>query len=748
MKRNIVQNNVEVNGDFGESGEFQVARSAEMFRLISDSLYSRPIEAIIRELSCNAADSHAEAGNESAPFDVKLPNRINDQFYIRDYGTGLTPEEIRKIYTVVFESNKTHSNDFTGCFGVGSKSPFSYTDKFLVESFKDGKKWIYAIYFNEDNIPSYTNMGEQETEEPNGIKVSFNVKRQDQHSFSSAASKVLRYFDPLPNIIGDSVTIKKPTVKFEAEDGSWRILERGNGERKAIMGNVSYDIDPNEVDLRGLRNFEIEFELGELEPAASREYLQYGDKTNTKESIQEKVDEIVESLKDEFDKKIDSASSYHEACALFQKHHGLISRYVNIKPSDIEWEGKKLTSTNFFKPNVDKSWQVSGDDCSLYRFTNNSKSEYRYYDRFHLWNVGASWNGSKITIPENIIIYADKSYGKYARVFDYIERNNCVPSNVSLFDGNIKDLKKLLEKLGKDEDDYVKVSEIDPLQKKVKKTSSGPTKKAKLDVLELSSNRKRRLRENWTTADPQTIEDEKCYYVVVSRFKWAFDDSNKCEKDPKELIDLINEFKIKGIELHKVIGVKKRSIKEAKKNPNWKPLEGDLKNFINYLVKYNDTIASKYDYIISLKNILSETIFDKLRRFEADKIFDDKIKNILVKYNQSKSYGDILVSINDVIKKVEECNIEFDEEYKKSYGYHYSPSSSDKEIKEINDFKTYLNASYPMLDEYSYNSSWKQTRSKVVQTKMFRDYINSKYYYDKAIKNKSVDNKTGAAKAS
>ena len=127
----------------GEVGDFKIKASAKAFSILSSGLYANKIRAIVRELSCNAVDSHVASGRTDTPFDVHLPNDLEPWFSIRDYGTGLSHEQVSSIYTTYFESTKTESNDYIGALGLGSKSPFAYTDNFTVTAIKDGKKGIY-----------------------------------------------------------------------------------------------------------------------------------------------------------------------------------------------------------------------------------------------------------------------------------------------------------------------------------------------------------------------------------------------------------------------------------------------------------------------------------------------------------------------------------------------------------------------------------------------------------------------------
>ncbi len=138
MKLHNTVQNEPIMSNVGEIGEFRIRNSAKAFNILSSGLYANKVRAIIRELSCNAVDSHVAAGKADVPFDVHLPNAIEPWFSIRDYGTGLSHDQVTNIYTTYFESTKTGSNDFIGALGLGSKSPFSYNDIFTVTNVKDG----------------------------------------------------------------------------------------------------------------------------------------------------------------------------------------------------------------------------------------------------------------------------------------------------------------------------------------------------------------------------------------------------------------------------------------------------------------------------------------------------------------------------------------------------------------------------------------------------------------------------------
>lgn len=302
---NTVQNEA-ILSNVGEIGEFRIRNSAKAFNILSSGLYANKIRAIIRELSCNAVDSHTAAGKADTPFDVHLPNAIEPWFSIRDYGTGLSHDQVTNIYTTYFESTKTGSNDFIGALGLGSKSPFSYTDNFTVTTVKDGRKGVYTAFINEQGVPSIALMAEETTTDPNGVEVRFAVEsNSDFYKFRDEASTVYTFFKLRPVVSGYS-EFQFREITYKERDIIPGVHTKDSGRSVAIMGNIAYPIDiPNAENVLGDLaslidcNLVMEFDIGELDFQASREGLSY-------------IPETIASIKAKL-KKLNSQLAIHVA---------------------------------------------------------------------------------------------------------------------------------------------------------------------------------------------------------------------------------------------------------------------------------------------------------------------------------------------------------------------------------------------------------------------------------------------------
>lgn len=284
----IIKNKIDnepVLSNVGEVGEFRIRNSAKAFSILSSGLYANKIRAIIREYSCNAVDSHTEASRADIPFDVHLPNSLEPWFAVRDYGVGLDEQQVRDIFTTYFESTKTATDELIGGLGLGSKSAFSYTDNFTIVAVKAGIKRVYTAFINEQGVPSIAPMGEEGSNEPNGVEIRFAVEDSyDFRKFQEEARHVYKHFKLRPVVsggIGEFTFIDPEYTDRDIIPGVHAVDGSRHSYSYAVMGNIEYPLQvPANADLGGLEHLltcglTIEFAIGELDIQASREGLSY-----------------------------------------------------------------------------------------------------------------------------------------------------------------------------------------------------------------------------------------------------------------------------------------------------------------------------------------------------------------------------------------------------------------------------------------------------------------------------------------
>ena len=119
--------------------EFGISSSAEFFHILSSTLYSDQLLAVVREVMCNAWDAHIHAERTSTPIKVTVSDT---EFKVEDSGFGIPHGDIGLIYGTYGNSTKKNDGQQTGGFGLGCKAPFAYTDHFEVQSSNDGVRTI------------------------------------------------------------------------------------------------------------------------------------------------------------------------------------------------------------------------------------------------------------------------------------------------------------------------------------------------------------------------------------------------------------------------------------------------------------------------------------------------------------------------------------------------------------------------------------------------------------------------------
>lgn len=360
----------EIKTDLNQDITFNIQASGKAFKILSDSLYSNKPAAIIRELCCNAYDSHIMAGTPELPFEVTLPSVLSPTLVIQDYGIGLSKEEVSTIYQTYFASTKSGSNDCIGGLGLGSKTPFSYTTTFTVIATKDGEKNTFLAFISGDGFPALNHLSSVKTDEHNGVRIQIPIMPDDISRFNNTAQTILPWFDVQPKIMNDGhpgfSSVIADIEQFK-RDGYIQIDNKRqyvNFNYLALMGNVIYPIDMNQVvggnDItkqisafinNDYRQMVISFDIGELDVAPSRESLSYENKTA--DTILKRITEVLNHCKKDFEEIWDSKEAFLDKMVATSERYSNYLRYYGYRligdtsrfvidnspqPREIAWE--------------------------------------------------------------------------------------------------------------------------------------------------------------------------------------------------------------------------------------------------------------------------------------------------------------------------------------------------------------------------------------------------------------------------
>lgn len=155
--------------------------------LLTDLSVNRGAYAL-REAYSNAYDATMQTGDMSRPIEITLPHIIDtkqdtivsalfdinksfDYAVIKDYGCGMTEEDV-KLYFTQYGGSKKRSGDCVdtiGSKGLGSKAPLAVSDTFTVRTTKDGITTTALI--ERRGSRNFASITSEETQEENGTEV-------------------------------------------------------------------------------------------------------------------------------------------------------------------------------------------------------------------------------------------------------------------------------------------------------------------------------------------------------------------------------------------------------------------------------------------------------------------------------------------------------------------------------------------------------------------------------------------------
>lgn len=304
--------NVEIQSrGFGRSEHMSIdENSLQHIMSVLTNLYSDPAMAVIREYSTNAYDSHVAANNEAASIDVKLPDMFEPVFRIKDYGVGLSEDEVYNIYGKYGASTKRDSNSYVGQLGLGCKSALTLTDQFTLIAIKNGVKNVFNIHLDESGIPSISKAAQSSTDAHNGVEVI--VPISDVSAFRRKAEYFYTFFPGEINFVNEpGFKPANPNVYMSISD-TIKLVDNIN-HNTVVMGGVPYRADKLFNDRLNYSNlkFLVYAEVGDVNFTPSREELHYTGKTiQFLQGVEATVTErILETIQDE----LATATSYKEA---------------------------------------------------------------------------------------------------------------------------------------------------------------------------------------------------------------------------------------------------------------------------------------------------------------------------------------------------------------------------------------------------------------------------------------------------
>lgn len=339
-----------VSGDF-EMAKFGALMGPKMFKTVIADLYSNKPQSIMRELCTNAYDAQIEKGNADRPIEVRLPTFFDSTFAVRDFGNAMSHEQIMSHYITLFKSTKDQDNLAVGKYGLGSKSPFSYTEQFAIISRQSGVKRTYSAYRTSDWEPHCVFIGSEETDEEDGLEVTFPVRDADINLFQQAFVNVALGFPVRPHceiqIFNDKLDQMVEHLIIN-QDGIQIFSKRvGNlAQWNVRMGCVIYPIDFAPLLLPHWGNLGmnpscivLNIPIGSINITPSREAIDYDTETilfmkNLLETAGERVSEIIFSkikanefkTPYELTKKLNEFSFMRETAQYLEEGTRLLSR--------------------------------------------------------------------------------------------------------------------------------------------------------------------------------------------------------------------------------------------------------------------------------------------------------------------------------------------------------------------------------------------------------------------------------------
>jgi hypothetical protein len=356
--------------------------------ILRSKMYKNPIAAVCREISSNARDANREVGNDHIPIEISFDELLFQTgslcINFTDCGPGISPERMNDIFINYGASTKRSSNNFTGGFGLGAKTPFALNiDNFFIITKYNGIKYSYVAAIEDTKTGGIYLLNEEPTTEANGTTISIPIEENDRFKFEEELYLATMFWNPLPKFINFS-KIMEQQVKF-VEKYDVNIVDKKNLPVKLndlfylLIDGIIYPIDSSKISNTGSYSapyiYLIKFNNGDLPLSANRENIIYDSERLTVKKIENKMSLFKQNLRQEISEEINKCSNYLQAIIVYKDKYSQIDRNCNLFKNDLFYKDKCVNLTTFFG---------SLDTVIIYEYEKNA-------DRISISNVSNEW---------------------------------------------------------------------------------------------------------------------------------------------------------------------------------------------------------------------------------------------------------------------------------------------------------------------------------------------------------------------
>jgi len=646
--------NITKSADFKEKS---CSIDKEDMRYIASLLrnnYSNPLLATIREIIANALDV-----SKSKKVDIQLPTQIEPNFIVRDFGCGLSEEDMLGLYTKYGKSTKRDSNESIGGFGIGRFAPLSYTDSFIVRSVHQGHKHSYIIRVDEQDDTIVSQIESQPTKEADGIYVQVGIKKNDIEEFFKIFKKTWWYRKDDIKLLNEDwgdLRLGKPQESNDVfdlykENSYWEDVAHYGDDPYVLMGGIPYKVNKDEEWFMFKNGLVYKAEIGEFKLHHSRETLEYS--PSVKQALKKASDKIFAKLNEELASQMDKADTFYEASEImyrametYRQRFGTKLKVSSEKFKDVngclfpkEWIAKETHITTRENGNLSFSH-------SRYSYNDNSPSDKVIY----IVDDSPSPRSPK---SRCMFLHDFEKENKIDRGFAKIVLINSEGMKADSIDGTYDTQALCVQRVKDCNHPNVKLlSECERMIAPQKARKKGVVKSlSAMDILKFDSS----IQHEWANLDSfwginQDVDfddDSKTFYYVnyyankitFEPYRKHLGASGECEINPynfiRNYLSNIPNFK------ESIWGVRKNLKSRIEKKDNWICLDDVYED----LVKQDEGIQNyvKWYEEKELFDGYDKTLMEDISKFPKDNL-NEILKNLLKNYDgwrlkQSKVYN-------------------------------------------------------------------------------------------------------------